>query len=489
VTLLKKHIRNHKIKLSSRLSFLKKSTLHPFLFCIWIVLDAAIAEARSFSLLSFIVALAVVFGVGLAIFLIFFGLTKKYVIAGLITTTILALVYLYSYILASITGILNYVSLGNIARHRFVMPLVVFVGFLLVFFLIKSRKSHHRINYYLNILLLLLIPFVTIQYRGLGANRVTLTGPMNSNAIGQLNRAGKAEEDNKFVEIGYIPDIYLIIFDAYTSSKSLNKYFHFDNYDIERFFSSKGFFIARDSRSPADSTVCSMASLFNMRIYNKNERRMLISEIRNNRITEFLLNKGFELNNFSLFDIAQTKKFYTIFVEDADLIFTIFHRTLIDKIKTDLIDLKTVVKKQQAMFDELKEIPSRQSINPIFNYFHFMLPHPPAMFDSNGKPKDLGSYSIIDGYIEQIKYINKEIPVLIGKILAKSKNPPIIIVMGDHGSRLFATKRKAEDESYTIFNALYLPRNDYKSYLEDMNSLTIMKIIMKQYFMCDFDSR
>ena len=80
-------------------------------------------------------------------------------------------------------------------------------------------------------------------------------------------------------------------------------------------------------------------------------------------------------------------------------------------------------------------------------YAHILAPHPPFVFDQSGNllshetPYALwdettyigGSEEYRKGYREQVIFINGEIISVITDILAKSKTPPIILIMGDHG--------------------------------------------------------
>jgi hypothetical protein len=77
-----------------------------------------------------------------------------------------------------------------------------------------------------------------------------------------------------------------------------------------------------------------------------------------------------------------------------------------------------------------------------------VIPHPPFIFDRSGNAVQTSKpYSLWDntyfiggleeykrGYVEQVIFINREILQAITSILVRSETPPIIVLMGDHGS-------------------------------------------------------
>ena len=60
------------------------------------------------------------------------------------------------------------------------------------------------------------------------------------------------------------PDIYFLLFDAYTSSLGLKENYQYDNSGFDRYLAQKGFHIQRASRSNYKYTILSMPSIFNM---------------------------------------------------------------------------------------------------------------------------------------------------------------------------------------------------------------------------------
>jgi hypothetical protein len=120
---------------------------------------------------------------------------------------------------------------------------------------------------------------------------------------------------------------------------------------------------------------------------------------------------------------------------------------------TDAFDLKLSIPNYEThrlrtlnKLATIRNIPNNIP-EPKVTYFHILVPHPPFIFDENGNPIEPDRpYSLMDGdefggsleeyqagYRGQIVFLNREILKAVDAILAKSKTPPVIVLMGDHG--------------------------------------------------------
>ncbi len=79
---------------------------------------------------------------------------------------------------------------------------------------------------------------------------------------------------------------------------------------------------------------------------------------------------------------------------------------------------------------------------PKFAFLHFNMPHPPFVFDRDGKPSKAKNYEFKPNdyggeypkfYLDQLIYTSKVVLDLLQKILSKSAHTPIIIIQSDHG--------------------------------------------------------
>ena len=156
-------------------------------------------------------------------------------------------------------------------------------------------------------------------------------------------------------------------------------------------------------------------------------------------------------------------------------------------------------------FEELSNIHNSVS-EPFFVYVHFLLPHPPFLFGSNGEP--IQSESLAPGttvsqdykskYLGQVKFVNKKVIDAIDKILQGNTTPPIIILQSDHGpnySQLVEIQGQDHDgkfnedlrERMSILNAYYLPDQNPNLIYEHITPVNSFRLIFNTYFNENFD--
>lgn len=149
-------------------------------------------------------------------------------------------------------------------------------------------------------------------------------------------------------------------------------------------------------------------------------------------------------------------------------------------------------------FTSLAEIPDIKG--PTFTFAHITAPHPPFVFDAEGLPITPSyAYSFYDGnlfpgtqeqyitgYVGQLQSINQQLESAIDAILNKSETPPIIIIMGDHGSRLgtdfINPANTCVREGFSNFAAFYLPGLDADAVPADITSVNVFRLVLDQYF-------
>jgi hypothetical protein len=138
----------------------------------------------------------------------------------------------------------------------------------------------------------------------------------------------------------------------------------------------------------------------------------------------------------------------------------------------------------QIILDHITDVPAITA--PKFTYVHLFIPHYPYVFGPDGELiTDPGYYSgdrgsAIDstyeekGYVNQVQYIDKRIVPILQAVINKSKNPPIIILMGDHG--LVGPNRQ------TILLAYYLPGNASVKLYPTITPVNSFRLIFNEYF-------
>jgi hypothetical protein len=152
-------------------------------------------------------------------------------------------------------------------------------------------------------------------------------------------------------------------------------------------------------------------------------------------------------------------------------------------------------------FKHLSNLP--RTSGPKFVFAHIVSPHPPFVFGADGQPIDPGwSYSMADGsnysgdwdtyrqgYAAQVQFVNQMVEQTVDAILARSDQPPVIIIQGDHGpggSLDWASPdRTCLWERSGILNAYYLPGNGQDALYPTISPVNSFRVVLNSYFGAD----
>jgi hypothetical protein len=154
-------------------------------------------------------------------------------------------------------------------------------------------------------------------------------------------------------------------------------------------------------------------------------------------------------------------------------------------------------RREHYPFDKLSLLPSIKS--PNFAYAHFLVTHPPYVFDENGNfltPEKASQRSDRENFLTQIVFINKKMKALISKLQSDSDPQPIIVVQSDEGpypqpqNRIITFKGfdwgSASNthirEKMGILNAYYLPNVNTDALYPSITPVNSFRIIFNLYF-------
>ena len=307
-----------------------------------------------------------------------------------------------------------------------------------------------------------------------------------------------------------LPDIYYIIPDMYTRSDLMKTAYGYDNSDFIHFLEDQGFYVANCSQSNYMRTDVSVASTLNLdylqNLSDKFEpdtysRRYLFEILKHSQVRKTLEEVGYQT-------IAYATGFPWSEFEDADVFMapsplrttiTDFEQILMNTTLARLFDDYGLIDSFQVssrhysertsyIFEsipELVEIPG-----PKFTFIHIINPHPPFVFGPNGEPTNPMDFHndddkitkefFAEGYINQVQYVQGQLREAITTILQNSKNPPVILLQGDHGPWM-----QSNNKRFWILNAYYLPDKtvDWYPTITPVNSF---RIILNQYLGLDY---
>jgi hypothetical protein len=121
-----------------------------------------------------------------------------------------------------------------------------------------------------------------------------------------------------------------------------------------------------------------------------------------------------------------------------------------------------------------------------FVFAHLVVPHLPYTFGPNGEVpafqgKDATYEEIAAAYVDQVKFVNKEILAVVDTLLKNSSPAPVIILQGDHGPLPDLTEEASE--RLPILNAYYLPGMTTNEMLyPSISPVNSFRVVLNSYF-------
>jgi hypothetical protein len=337
-------------------------------------------------------------------------------------------------------------------------------------------------------------------------------------------------------------DIFYIILDAYGRQDVLLDLYAYDNTPFLAALEARGFEIGERSTSNYIQTALSLASSLNVDYLDEVLRqrsqsmtsKTLIDLIWHSRVRRQLQDAGYTM-------VAFRTAFPYTSVEDAEMFLFpegqadeeegssaatragAFEVLLFEygagRILLDFSPAAQEAVRQYAykpLYDEhrarvLFTLGSLEQISQLpgrhFVFAHVVSPHPPFVFDAEGNPltpnypfsfadgSHFRRYSAstrqdyIDGYREQLRYLNGVVLATIDEVLAASDRQPIIIIQGDHGPGAYlewdAIMESNLQERSGILNAFLLPGAPPDAVYPTISPVNAFRMVLSLYFGAD----
>lgn len=417
-----------------------------------------------------------------------------------------------------------------LGRHRYLLTLfvILFIGW--SWFILKRISSASLWSRRIRLIgaVLLIIPVFTI----IGS---FFPGGWGSSL--KDNQAGNKTEDL----LDESPDIYYIILDGYGRGDILEELYSFDNSKFLRLLEERGFYTAGESLSNYNTTRLSLASSLNLNYLQSFVESDGISidpitaelMLRENDLSMQLKRFGYETVAFDSgrpwSSIDNADHYFEVF-EDQSISEVMERTTILNLFETMLIEttflnllsdhtdiFKEFERSESAVANEehrtrilyslekIQEVPRWQG--NYFTFLHVLSPHPPFIFGASGERKDydrpftfgdgnnflkIGSREeYIDGYTDQLQYINKLVIEVVDEILETSSSPPIIVIQGDHGPGAYLNWQSIEDsnllERHGILNAYYFPNEKTKGLYPSISPVNSFRVILNTFFNGEYE--
>lgn len=430
-----------------------------------------------------------------------------------------SLVALMFFLYGHLVNVVSFAEETEPTNSLSIIRTVTFAGFILVWVMIfvfigrrGAAKKLYSATPYLNLVSATLVFFVILQI----ANAYLKTQEGDSEL-----KIEKPAREVILNDSSDRPDIYYIILDGYPSNSYFLREFGYDNSAFTDELEKRGFFVAYESLSNYGQTLGSLTSSLNMRYLSEEDRlasgdplayaRWLLA---NNKTAYDLQELGYKyvymLSGFaSPSDIADInidffprgpRYFETDGLQDNAWFYKqsfwplVLETTMAYPLADDLVAKRINETRPYGwdepqrvldVFNETEKIPLMEEAT--FSFVHVIKPHIPISFDRDGNIVDEVSNVEYD-FFAQLGFINHRALQMIDNILGQSSNPPIIILQGDHGSRLGTVWRGSRDMTYfEILNAYYFPDTGNQVLTSSVTPVNTFRIMFNCYFGTDYE--
>lgn len=323
-----------------------------------------------------------------------------------------------------------------------------------------------------------------------------------------------------------LPNIFFIVLDGYGRADVLKEIYGHDNSGFLNYLRGKGFYVGERSIANYCQTGLAFSSVLNFEYLDElarkigidsRSRRPLNTVVKNSRLFGILRERGYRI-------VAFSSGRHETEIDNADLYISpgespnTFQNELVNTTPIPLVMSAISTPKTRDKFDLHRKrllfimdnlVKMTEQKPPVFVFAHIESPHPPFVFGPDGeevfyekrfndhdadwliKKGRLTLNQYRKGYIDQVVFLNKKVKTVIDALLAKSKRPPVIVLMGDHGPRsMLAWNDPANTyfgESMTNLNALYLPGVAVDDLSEGLSPVNTFRIILNQYLGADYE--
>ena len=394
--------------------------------------------------------------------------------------------------------------------------LIVWLAFLAstVFVLLKIRAHLQRALPILNFLAIVFLLIPTVQ----------LIAQAGKNQLFLRNEAEVTRERPMIPgKSAARPDVYYLVVDGYGRADVLRRTYGFDNREFLDYLRRKGFYVGERSHSNYGFTEPSLASSTNGTFLGSSGSGSAVTHpstiplgrmLKKSRLFDTLRDLGYQLVAFASGRQPTSVRSADVFMEPSSYL-SVFTEILLVQTPIPLIrgffpalEMTPYDRHRELIDYALEHIPDfSRGEYPNIVFAHLIIPHPPFVFDEEGKPltpelpfQYSDPHLLVTGQIEReeyrrkyvgaVKYLNRRLMVVIDRILEESAVPPIIVLQGDHGPASLVkgsgvTYLRTPEflaERFAILSAYRLPGTAAEHLYPEITPVNSFRLILSQYF-------
>jgi hypothetical protein len=364
--------------------------------------------------------------------------------------------------------------------------LVIFTVFFSILVFKTYKKKLFDANLYLN---LLLVGFCFVEFAQI------LQHTYHSYSFINVDEVSFKQEKEQIIAKDSLPNIYFILIDGYTNTKSLKKFWNYNNQPFLDSMKKYNYHNIENAKSNYFYTKRSLAAIFNgnyLPEYLAQKHFKFSNQVINNNALGGLLERnGYETTTISPFffnkKVDNSYKNSLDFNISNDSIINIhfhyFSKTFLRLLKhlpiLNLTDNRHKVYRNMTLqaIKKFKEDIKMPKKTPKLIYLHLLIAHDPFVFTDKGELRTNFKEKIETIYLDHIKYLNIVLLDLVSSIEKNSNRPSIVLITGDHGARIF-TGQKGLNENYTTTTLFYFPNKKYETLYDSMSSVNLFRAVV-----------
>lgn len=422
-------------------------------------------------------------GVGIILGVIGFAFTKSFSKSAIISVFFMLLFSNYAFLEKGVQLLLP--SL----KYWHVLPIFIFIMLHICYFIYK-KMSLSLANSITKIL--------CIVFSGLISINLIVAAPDIINKmllVDQSNSGKKFEEKQEADDLK--PNIYLLIFDEYSSFNMIKKCYNYDNSQFATFLEDKGFTVSHNSYNESIITSTVTTNLVNLSYIVDNTTSESEKEIKrhNGALFSLLSENGYMIKGvgnarwYGLEDLAGG-----VSISGAQTIGgETFQDILLQRSVIYPFVCPNTSAYAQMLSTSIEYLCQNSGVQKnVFTILHLLSPHTPFVVDENGNYIPSEHHLNWDDkqyYLGQYIYVTKLMTRLVDSII---KNDPdsIIILQSDHGARAstdpvtFKAKFELEDMK-GILNAVYYRGEDIPE-IKGQSGVNTLRIVFNRLFHLDW---
>ena len=457
------------------------SPAHPLLLSTYFVLRMYAENASSIPILDLFRPLFLSVLAAAAVFLLFLRLVRLEHTAALMTSVLVFAFFLY------ILGWSMFPARKYVHEGGFAVLWAMTVVLLIVLLRWKIRTVPNvNVIAGINLIAITLFLFPTVQLAVLIISR-SLVPPSRVDHTIESSLPPDA------------PDIYYIILDSYPRADVLRDAYGYDNSEFIQSLKELGFYVAECSQSNYSITGLSLTSSLNLDYLQKMSDTFrpgtvdflaLFKYLDDNSVQKSVTNMGYRTISFaSGFPWVEWRD-ADVFIAPSNGPMTEFEALLLQSSYASILDNTRIIdfeekyaerfrRRTRLVLENMTMLASAPG--PKFVFIHLIVPHPPYAFNEHGNPVPASQVDPEEGYLNQVKFINRFLLPGLKSLIEKPSVPPVIILQGDHGPTL----KDDDSAQMKILNAYYVAEGVELLY-PTISPVNSFRVVFNSYFDTDF---